>query len=528
MQAELLDPTRGESEPDRFWTLANASEAAPLIMTPLCWTLWRRSSELGTRGSMYDFGILPRREIRLPADPNEFVSSCFYGRLAMNVDRVRQLLGLVPGASADEFERDLLGSCRPDAPAVPNSLRRAMFIAARTPLAIALQGRRLRRLHTDQLAWWRAEVLRPTGRDPRALLAEADRRFQWAFRVHLHSRGNLLTAMQARLNKIAIPAGGEGLAVRVSGGFGGVGEAELVDALWQVSQGTLSREEFLAGHGYHGPGEGSPVARSWREDPAPLDGLLEAYADSGRPRTREEAAGAAHRAAVAELMAALPRSKRPAARIALRGLGAQVRHLAVGKAAFVIAIDGARAAVRRIGAELVAAGRTTDPDDAFYLTYEELLGPVPDNLAEVVAFRRSRRHEHEQVELPVSFTGMPEPVPAAAPARSDTVTGAPGSAGVVEGAVRVMLDAAEDDLIEPGEILVCRLTDPGWAPVLTLAEGLVVDVGGPASHGAVVAREMGIPCVIGTGDGTRVLRTGDVVRVDGSAGTVTVLSRASR
>ena len=69
MTAELIDPTLGSSEPDRFWTLANASEACPLVMSPLCWTLWLRAFELGTRGSLYDFGILPRTEVHLPEDP---------------------------------------------------------------------------------------------------------------------------------------------------------------------------------------------------------------------------------------------------------------------------------------------------------------------------------------------------------------------------------------------------------------------------------------------------------------------------
>jgi pyruvate,water dikinase len=77
------------------------------------------------------------------------------------------------------------------------------------------------------------------------------------------------------------------------------------------------------------------------------------------------------------------------------------------------------------------------------------------------------------------------------------------------------------------DVLVCRTTDPGWASLMAISAALVIDVGGAISHGAIVARELGIPCVIGTGNGTQVLSDGDTVRVDGSAGTVLVLAAAS-
>ena len=80
--------------------------------------------------------------------------------------------------------------------------------------------------------------------------------------------------------------------------------------------------------------------------------------------------------------------------------------------------------------------------------------------------------------------------------------------------------------MEPGDILVAHTTDPGLGAVMFLASALVVDIGGLLSHAAVVARESGIPCVMNTGNGTRVLRTGDRCRVDGAAGTVEILERA--
>ena len=103
---------------------------------------------------------------------------------------------------------------------------------------------------------------------------------------------------------------------------------------------------------------------------------------------------------------------------------------------------------------------------------------------------------------------------------TNVVEGLGVSAGVAEGAARVLLGPEGIADVEAGEILVCPTTDPSWAPAILLAAALVIDVGGALSHGAIVARELGVPCVINTGDGTSRLRTGDHLKVDGAAGRV--------
>jgi pyruvate,water dikinase len=104
------------------------------------------------------------------------------------------------------------------------------------------------------------------------------------------------------------------------------------------------------------------------------------------------------------------------------------------------------------------------------------------------------------------------------------VRGFPGSAGVVEAPVRVLGDAAEGAALQPGEVLVTTITNVGWTPLFPRAAALITDVGAPLSHAAIVARELGIPAVVGCGNATMRLRTGDRVRVDGTAGTVEVLT----
>ena len=100
------------------------------------------------------------------------------------------------------------------------------------------------------------------------------------------------------------------------------------------------------------------------------------------------------------------------------------------------------------------------------------------------------------------------------------LSGTPASAGTVTARARVILDPQGAHL-EPGEILVAPSTDPGWTPLFLTAGGLVMEMGGPNSHGAVVAREYGIPAVVGVPDATSRIATGHNVTVDGAAGTVT-------
>jgi len=106
------------------------------------------------------------------------------------------------------------------------------------------------------------------------------------------------------------------------------------------------------------------------------------------------------------------------------------------------------------------------------------------------------------------------------------VSGFPGAAGKVRGTVRVITDIADIDSIEPGEILVACATNIGWTRVFPKVSAIVTDIGAPLSHAAIVAREFGIPAVVGCGNATTVLKTGDTVEVNGSSGEVTVIEHA--
>ena len=121
-----------------------------------------------------------------------------------------------------------------------------------------------------------------------------------------------------------------------------------------------------------------------------------------------------------------------------------------------------------------------------------------------------------------ALAGQPfqDTAPASEARQGAILSGLPGSAGVAEGPVRIIREPAEFGALRAGDVLVAPFTNPTWTPLFRLAVAVVVDTGAPLSHAAIVAREYGIPAVMGTGDGTRLLRDGQRVRVDGTRGLV--------
>jgi pyruvate,water dikinase len=115
-----------------------------------------------------------------------------------------------------------------------------------------------------------------------------------------------------------------------------------------------------------------------------------------------------------------------------------------------------------------------------------------------------------------------------APAAEDVseLKGFASSAGLVEGPARVLRQPKDIMVIQPGEILVCPTTNPSWAPVFGKIKAAVTDIGGLTCHAAIVCREYGVPSVTGTGVATSVIKTGDILRVDGDTGVVTIVKRA--
>ena len=197
--------------------------------------------------------------------------------------------------------------------------------------------------------------------------------------------------------------------------------------------------------------------------------------------------------------------------------------------------------VRRIfvelGRRLQASGQLAQDRDIFYLTYEEALAfvegtAVTTSLAELVNLRK-KEFETYQKSSPADrfetcgmvYIGNSFQAPAEATPQENDLRGIGCCPGVVRGRVRVILDP-QSATPEPGEILVARRTDPGWITLLPAAAGLLVEFGSLLSHSAIVTREIGIPSIVAIPNLIKLVKTGDLVEMDGSRGTVNIISHA--
>jgi rifampicin phosphotransferase len=180
---------------------------------------------------------------------------------------------------------------------------------------------------------------------------------------------------------------------------------------------------------------------------------------------------------------------------------------------------------------LVRAGVLRDREDIFYLTFPELHDVVRTNHVDDQLIRRRKDafRSYQALTPPRVLTSDGEAV-AGAYRRADVpagaLTGLPVSAGTVEGRARVILDMAEADL-KAGDILVTAYTDPSWTPAFVAIKGLVTEVGGLMTHGAVIAREYGLPAVVGVEHASRLIRDGQRIRVHGTDGYVEILHEAT-
>ena len=306
---------------------------------------------------------------------------------------------------------------------------------------------------------------------------------------------------------------------------------------------------FLERYGVRGVGEIDLGRPRWSDDPTPVMQALQSYLrieDAGQAPEAVFARGAVEaEKAIDRLVEALRRTPRgriksrltrwAARRMrALAGLRESPKFWAVRVMAMV------RAMLLDSGRRLVEAGILDRPEDLFFLNFIDLSAlaggqaaavSLPSAGAEsawatlVQQRRQAYAREQRRNQVPrlllsdgqAFYEGM-----APADAAEGVLAGSPVSPGMVEGLVRVVLDPHQAPL-EPGEILVCPGTDPAWTPLFLVAGGLVMEVGGLMTHGSVVAREYGIPAVVGVTQATERLQTGQRVRVDGTAGQVMIL-----
>ena len=569
----LADWERSERMP--FYTRANAGEVLPDPASPLGWTLVFEKGLLpGWLRGLVEFGIYREGELPMDRPP---VAGMFGGYFYINLSHCR-VVAIRMGMTVEAFDAALLGNAagapayqpHPDDPCQECSAKVAQTIgeilaASEFPQIDADLERVLakRRDRPDLAALSEAGLVAYA----RSFLPELDNAFA------RHDYSTFGSAVGPAMLAEACAAAGEPAALLdLISGFGEVPSASPSWGLWRLSrlanaspevselfdQGVAAVAEalpaaakasvvqfaealsgFLADFGQRGPNEWDIRAVSWEARPDQVLALVESMRhlpDESSPDARHERLEATRQSTAERIRGTLAdEASRKGFDTALQSAARMIPLREKTKLIAVTTINEVRVAMRELGRRGVAAGYFAAPEDVMMLLETELDAYVidPARFAQVIAERLPQYLALFELEPPFTIDADPEPLSRwprrdrsrPEPAKPGQVLqGIGGSAGQYEGTARVGMDLPAALALEPGEVLVAPITDAAWTPLFLVAGAVVVDVGALNSHAVVVSRELGIPCVLSLEDGTARLRAGMVLAVDGTAGTVTVVS----
>lgn len=517
---------------DYLWTSGNIGEAIPSVMTPATWSL----TQIFIAEAMAPNDLVP-----VAAN----IGGRFYLNLGLSIGFADKL-GLRPtmehvfGRLPEEVEIPPLPvpwwRTLPKAvPLVARRLRMILSYRKRFSEMLADAQRRCEAVHGQTAAattgpalaaLWRDEV-DPLLRDTSRLLFVASR---------IGGLGPL--KLRTRLQKLVGEADTNALLSGLHSAGDPLASMGPMLGLQQLARGEIDREAFARQWGHRSPDEFEVSVPRPAEDPEWIDRQLAGLYDAGDDIDALIAGQERARAAAWDRF----RRDHP------RQVAAMRRR--IDKAAVPFrAREGARSEVVRafgvLRAFVLRAGEVTGHGgDLFFLSIEEILAVLGGDdgpLSKVPVRRATYEHYRALPPYPTLIRGRFDPERWAAdpdrrddiydehrehPPAGESVTGFPGAAGVVEGTARVVASVDEGERLRAGEILVTTVTNVGWTPLFPRVAAVVTDIGAPLSHAAIVARELGIPAVVGCGNAVARLRTGDRIRVDGGRGTVDVIHEA--
>ncbi|GAB2863914.1 PEP/pyruvate-binding domain-containing protein [Lentzea nigeriaca] len=511
---------------DYLWSNGNVGEALPEVMTPVTWSLVKVLSSM-TIGPHRISGNIGGRF---------YLNISTYSALGTAVGRTERMLR----SGEETFGRIPAGVTVPPLPMSRLAILAAVARGAGGPIKQRILYRtqlpRLVRENPARCAAAREAIAACT--TPQALLDlwrnDIDQLLRHVCPI-LDAGARMIAGGPAAFRRELVALVGEENATTLLTGFhAGAGLSSIgpLIGLARVRSGEMSFAEYREQWGHRSHNEFEVHQPRPAEAPTWIAAQMDRLGD---PVALLERQATARARAWDRLVAAHPRqARRIERRLAKIGAGARAREQARSEMARAFWVM--RAFLLRAG-ELTKSG-----DDLFFLPIDDvlrLLGGETSLLDRVHAQRRAYERYCLLPPYPAVIRGRFDPESWAAspnrradlhdattdvPMPSD-VTGFPGSAGVVEGVARVLRRIDEGRALEPGEILVTSVTNIGWTPLFTRAAAIVTDVGAPLSHAAIVARELGIPAVVGCGNATTRIATGDVIQVDGARGTVTKVSR---
>jgi pyruvate,water dikinase len=557
------------------WTTTNGGEVIPGVVSPFTATMFMADEARGMKTLMGAYPTGKRIKV-FPAPVGNFFGVTA-GRLTLNVGfTVAAMSCLDPAIAAAMAAQFMQGSDDAlkfivDAPAAEVAAAVAIATEQRER-AEAESLERQRELYgerySDQSAHDRALPLRAAWKRFRTLRDES----MDTFNRHLVV-STAAGEMQVRLAGVIAAGGGDpNTIVGLCSGLGGVESSKPALALYGLAQAARRHagvrrvvesgdtaavlaalgdppdhawtvfadefDEFVFRYGFRVQGEADPTVADWGEDPTFLVSQIRsmmALTSAQSPAAHVKAAAGTRVKLEKAVRASLAPALRAAFDAALHEAQRFTAMRELTKAVWVLDVRRQRAPLLAVADGLVAAGHLKRPDDMLYCTHAEVdtmaKGRTVEDLAASITRRKRQRRQAEEYTLPDAWMGTVVPAKRTAPdVSTKRLTGLGVSPGVAEGPARVIMntEAAFAREIDPGDVLVAPFTDTPWTPLFIPAGAVVVETGGMLSHAATVAREFGIPCVVLVHDATTVIHDGDIVRVDGAAGTVAVVRRARR
>jgi rifampicin phosphotransferase len=570
------DSTIGERFP--AWTRGNAADVFPDPFSPLGQSLvLRKGMGTGLRDAYIAMGALDWDEFEDPEQPDMF--KMFGGYVYNPLSLTRVLGARMPGASPEIIDQAFFdeGADIPEYEAQDWHESEKHAASLGVSMAWAMSTDALPELDADRDMARAQRAQRPdlTAISDAALIARArtmiplvQQAFENAMRIS--SLGSL---GPGALNAICTGLGDSTMAIRLLAGIEADSGAPS-HAMWELgrvarasqdvseafaagpdavldrlrdsgsdeARDFLSRfDRFLFEHGSRGPNEYDPISRSWEAAPrialAAID-LMRKSEDGQAPGVRQTTSVAERDAVAARIREQIKDDAETAGlfEAALQSAQLFLAGRERAKTTIVVLINEVRMALRELGRRLVERGaieQVEQVEQVFMVTDGELdhLRHDPAALAQVITERWVRYRElfdrepvfnvnHRAPEL--SEMTRRDVKGVGAVAGGTVLRGTAGSGGVATGRARIVLDAADPEGLEPGDVLIAPQTDPSWVPLFVPAAAVVVSVGALGSHAMIVSRELGIPCVVAVADATHLIADGATVTVDGSAGTVTV------
>lgn len=524
---------------DYLWSNGNLGEAVPDVMTPCTWSLIQIFMSEAT-SPMYAPGIKEYHPIG---------NIC--GRFYMNMS-VTMTMAALFGMGQKRFKKaveEVFGRI-PDRVVIP-LLQVSRWKLLRPVLKVPLKLKARVRANLPEMPAFLAEapahcenlleqIQAASGVAELVQLWRADlepffHRCSAILEAAARQDKNALVMMRNTLCKQIGEADANALLSGMNAGANRLASLGPLLSLTQLARGEIDRATFARQYGHRGPHEFEVSLPRPAEDENWIDqqlaGLRESTVDANTLLARQKEA---QEAAWERFKRRYPRQA-PRTRLRIEQAAAVFRDREAARSEVVRCFWPLRAFVLRAG-ELLGRG-----EDLFFLSIEETIAVLAgdqSSLASIPARRATYQRYCALPPYPTLIRGHFDPFKwAANPHRrgdiyeehgasapvSEEISGFPGSAGIIEGQVRVILTSEEGDQLQPGEILVTTLTNVGWTPLFPRASAIVTDVGAPLSHAAIVARELGIPAVVGCGNATMRLHTGDRVRVNGAQGMVEVL-----